>query len=260
MPTLILLRHGESEWNAENLFTGWVDVDLTPVGEEQARRSGKMLREAGLLPSALHTSVLTRAVRTGTIALAAAGRAHVPTRRSWRLNERCYGALQGRDRRAIRAQYGEERFRLWRRSYDVAPPPLEVGGEWDVSTDPRYAGLAPDLVPRTESLADVMARLLPHWYEAIVPDLREGRTVLVTAHGNSLRALVAHLDRLTREEVLDLNIPTGMPLRYELDGRMRPIARGGRYLDPEAAARAAEDVANQGAPQPTERDRAGAIR
>jgi 2,3-bisphosphoglycerate-dependent phosphoglycerate mutase len=245
LPTLILLRHGESDWNAENRFTGWVDVDLTPHGEEQARRSGRMLRDAGLLPAALHTSVLTRAIRTGAITLRAAGRAGVPTRRHWRLNERCYGALQGRDRRAVRAEHGEEQFRVWRRSYDGAPPPLPRGSEWDVSADPRYAGVP---VPRTESLADVVARLLPYWTDVIVPDLREHGTVLVAAHSNSLRALVAHLDRLSHEEVLDLNIPTGMPLHYHLGGDLRPRVRGGRYLDPDAARRAALEVARQGLP------------
>jgi 2,3-bisphosphoglycerate-dependent phosphoglycerate mutase len=189
--------------------------------------------------------VLRRAVRTGAIAMAAARRAQAPKRHDWRLNERCYGALQGRERRAVRAQYGDERYRMWRRSYDAAPPPLEPGSEWDTTADPRYAALAPGIVPRTESLADVVARLLPYWREAIVPDLRQG-TVLVTAHGNSLRALVAHLDRLSRDEVLGLDIPTGMPLRYDLDGSMSPLVRGGRYLDPEAARKAAAEVANLG--------------
>jgi 2,3-bisphosphoglycerate-dependent phosphoglycerate mutase len=243
MPTLLLLRHGESRWNSENRFTGWVDVELTLRGEEQARRSGDLLREAGLLPAVQHTSVLTRAIRTGAIALAAAGRPRIPVLRHWRLNERCYGALQGKDRRTALAQYGEELFQLWRRSYDVPPPPIAPGSAWDVSNDPRYAGLT---VPPTESLRDVVARLLPYWYDAIVPDLRARRTVLVTAHGNSLRALVAHLDGLSREEVVGLNIPTGMPLHYDLDEDMAPTVRGGRYLDPETAARAAVEVANQG--------------
>jgi 2,3-bisphosphoglycerate-dependent phosphoglycerate mutase len=238
-----LLRHGESDWNAGNRFTGWVDADLTPHGVAQARRSGRMLRAAGLLPAALHTSVLVRAVRTGAIALEAAGCTGVPTRQHWRLNERHYGALQGRDRRAVVAEHGEELFRIWRRSYDVAPPPLAPGSPWDVSADPRYAGLP---VPRTESLADVAARLLPYWRDVVVPDLWAHGTVLVAAHSNSLRALVAHLDRLSREEVLDLNIPTGMPLRYDLDDSLRPRTRGGTYLDPEAAQRAALEVARQG--------------
>jgi 2,3-bisphosphoglycerate-dependent phosphoglycerate mutase len=246
MQTLVLLRHGESEWNSKNLFTGWVDVDLTPVGEEQALRSGRLLRATGLLPTAVHTSVLTRAVRTSTLALEAAGRAWVPATRHWRLNERHYGALQGRDKKATLRKYGEEQFQLWRRSYDAAPPPVESGDQWEVSNDPRYAGLPRDLMPRTESLADVMTRLLPYWYDVIAPDLRVGRTVLVVGHSNSLRALVAHLDRLSHEEVMTLNIPTGIPLRYELDEDLAPVARGGRYLDPDAAAVAAEEVANQG--------------
>jgi 2,3-bisphosphoglycerate-dependent phosphoglycerate mutase len=244
--TLILLRHGESEWNSKNLFTGWVDVDLTPYGEEQARHGGRMLREAGLLPTVVHTSLLTRAVRTGNIALEVAGRVWIPARRHWRLNERHYGALQGKEKSAILQEYGEERFRRWRRSYDAAPPPIRPEDEWQVTSDPRYAGPARGLLPRAESLADVIARLLPYWYDVIVPDLRAGQTVLVVAHSNSLRALVAHLDRLSPEEVLSLNIPTGIPLRYELDEDMAPVERGGRYLDPEAAAVAAQEVADQG--------------
>jgi 2,3-bisphosphoglycerate-dependent phosphoglycerate mutase len=246
MRTLLLLRHGESEWNASNRFTGWVDVDLSRAGEEQARRSGRLLHEAGVPPTVLHTSMLTRAIRTGSLALEAAGRAWVPVRRSWRLNERCYGALQGRDRREVRAEYGDELFRLWRRSFDVPPPPLEEGSPWETSADPRYAGLPRDLMPRAESLAAVAARLLPYWSDAIVPDLQAGHTVLVTAHGNSLRALVAHLDRLSPAEIMSLNIPTGMPLRYDLDEQWAPTVRGGTYLEPEAAAKAAVAVAGQG--------------
>jgi 2,3-bisphosphoglycerate-dependent phosphoglycerate mutase len=246
MRTLLLLRHGESEWNASNRFTGWVDVALSAAGEEQARRSGRLLREADLRPTVLHTSLLSRSIRTGSLTMEAAGRAWAPVRRTWRLNERCYGALQGRDRKAVRAEFGDAQYRLWRRSFDVPPPPLEPGSDWDASADPRYADLPRDLVPRTESLADVRRRLLPHWYDAIVPDLAAGHTVLVAGHGNSLRALVAHLDRLSPEEVMDLNIPTGMPLRYDLDGRWAPTVRGGSYLEPEAAAQAAGAVAAQG--------------
>ena len=246
MPTLVLLRHGESAWNSSNRFSGWVDVDLTAAGEEQARHSGRRLDDAGLLPDVLHTSVLTRAVRTGTLALDAADRGWIPTRRSWRLNERCYGALQGLDRTAVRERYGTEQYTLWRRSYEGTPPPLPLGSEWDVSADPRYDALPPALVPRTESLADVGARLLPYWYDTIVPDLRTGQTVLVVAHGNSLRALVAHLDRLSPSEILRLDIPTGMPLVYRLDAGLRPTVRGGGYLDPVAAAAAAVQVAAQG--------------
>ncbi|MGW0628668.1 2,3-bisphosphoglycerate-dependent phosphoglycerate mutase [Streptomyces sp. NPDC002758] len=233
MRTLILLRHGESAWNARNLFTGWADVDLTPWGEQQARRSGELLRAAGLLPAAVHTSVLTRAVRSAALVLEAAGLSQVPVARDWRLNERHYGALQGRDKSDVLGEYGEERFRLWRRSYDVAPPPAT-----GTPHDPA--------LPRTESLADVTTRLLPYWHDHIAPDLRAGRTTLVVAHSNSLRALVAHLDRLGREELLGLNIPTAMPLRYDLDERLAPVVRGGRYLDPRAAAAAAAEVADEG--------------
>jgi 2,3-bisphosphoglycerate-dependent phosphoglycerate mutase len=246
MSTLVLLRHGESEWNSKNLFTGWVDVDLTAVGEEQARSGGRLLREAGVLPTVLHTSLLTRAIRTSTLALEESGRSWLPVRRSWRLNERHYGALQGKDKKQTLEAYGEEQFMLWRRSYDVPPPALERGSEWDNAGEDRYAGLAPELVPATECLADVVDRMLPYWYDAIVPDLRAGETVLVAAHGNSLRALVMHLDGLTREQVIGLNIPTGQPLRYDLDDQLQPVVPGGTYLDPEAAAAAAAAVANQG--------------
>jgi len=246
MATLILLRHGESDWNKKNLFTGWVDVDLTELGEEQARLGGLELAKAALLPTVLHTSLLTRAIRTANIALEACGRSWVPVKRHWRLNERHYGALQGKDKAETLATYGEEQFMLWRRSYDVPPPPIEAASEWDNASDLRYGKLARDLVPATECLADVVDRLLPYWYDAIVPDLRAGETVMVAAHGNSLRALVAHLDGLTKEQVVGLNIPTGQPLKYELDEDLRPTVAGGEYLDPEAAAAAAAAVANQG--------------
>jgi 2,3-bisphosphoglycerate-dependent phosphoglycerate mutase len=246
MPTLVLLRHGESDWNNKNLFTGWVDVDLTDKGEEQARLGGLELLKAGLLPTVLHTSLLTRAIRTANIALDSCQRAWVPVKRHWRLNERHYGALQGKDKKATLEQYGEEQFMLWRRSYDVPPPPIERGSEWDNATDLRYAKLARDLVPATECLKDVVERLLPYWYDDIVPDLRAGEVVMVAAHGNSLRALVKHLDGLSDEEVVALNIPTGQPLKYELDDELQPVVKGGEYLDPEAAAAAAAAVANQG--------------
>ncbi|MGY6022776.1 2,3-bisphosphoglycerate-dependent phosphoglycerate mutase [Streptomyces spinosirectus] len=246
MRTLILLRHGESAWNSKNLFTGWIDVDLTSRGEDQARDSGQLLRAAGLLPQSVHTSALTRAVRTAALALAAAGHPPATIARHWRLNERHYGALQGREKSEILREFGEERFRLWRRSYDEAPPPAPAGGTGDMAHDAHGADLPREPLPRTESLADVTARLLPYWHEAVAPDLRAGRTVLVVAHSNSLRALVAHLDRLGREELLDLNIPTGMPLRYDLDEDLVPLLRGGRYLDPHAAAEAAAEVAEQG--------------
>jgi 2,3-bisphosphoglycerate-dependent phosphoglycerate mutase len=244
--TLVLLRHGESEWNAKNLFTGWVDVDLNSKGEAEARRGGELLKENELLPDVVHTSVLRRAIRTGEIALDAADRHWIPVRRSWRLNERHYGALQGKDKKQTLETYGEEQFMLWRRSYDTPPPPIADGDEWSQADDPRYATLPPELKPRTECLKDVLDRALPYWYDAIVPDLLAMRTVLVAAHGNSLRALVKHLDGISDEAIAKLNIPTGIPLRYDLDENMRPTIVGGAYLDPEAAKEAAAAVANQG--------------
>ncbi len=246
MSTLVLLRHGESEWNSKNLFTGWVDVGLTAKGEEQARDGGRLLREAGLLPTVVHTSVMTRAIRTAELSLAACDRSWIPVARHWRLNERHYGDLQGKDKAQVREQYGEEQFMLWRRSYDTPPPPIEVGSAWDVSGDDRYRLLAAELVPRTECLADVLERMLPYWYDRIVPDLRAGQVVLVAAHGNSLRALVKHLDGLSEDAVVGLNIPTGQPLRYDLDDDLRPLVVGGTYLDEVAATAAAEAVAKQG--------------
>jgi 2,3-bisphosphoglycerate-dependent phosphoglycerate mutase len=244
--TLVLLRHGESEWNQANLFTGWVDVPLSDTGRVEAARGGQLLVETGLLPDICHTSVLTRAITTAELALAAADRRWIPVRRSWRLNERHYGALQGKDKAQTLAEYGEEQFMIWRRSYDTPPPPIEPGSEFAQDGDPRYAALPPEIRPATECLADVVVRMLPYWYDAIVPDLRSGATVLVAAHGNSLRALVKHLDGMSDEEVVGLNIPTGVPLRYDLDDDLRPIKPGGEYLDPEAAADAIEAVKNQG--------------
>ncbi len=243
--TLVLLRHGESEWNAKNLFTGWVDVGLTEKGVAEAVRGGELLRDAGLVPDVVHTSVLRRAIRTAELSLDAADRSWVPVQRSWRLNERHYGALQGKDKAAVRAEFGDEQFQRWRRSYDLPPPPLPDDDEWSQVGDPRYRDLL-EIVPRTECLADVVHRMLPYWYDGLVPDLRLGRTVLVAAHGNSLRALVKHLDGLGDQEVVGLNIPTGVPLRYELDEAMRPVRPGGDYLDPEAAAASIEAVKNQG--------------
>ncbi|GAA1998517.1 phosphoglyceromutase [Catenulispora subtropica] len=243
---LILLRHGESEWNAKNLFTGWVDVNLTPKGEAEAVRGGELLRERDLLPDVVHTSVQKRAIRTAQLALEAADRHWIPVRRSWRLNERHYGALQGKDKAATLAEFGEEQFMLWRRSYDVPPPPLPVDDEYSQFHDARYAELPIELRPQTECLKDVVARMLPYWYDAIVPDVRLGRTVLIAAHGNSLRALVKHLDGISDEEIAGLNIPTGIPLLYTLDADLRPTVRGGEYLDPAAAAEAIEAVKNQG--------------
>ena len=243
---LVLLRHGESEWNAKNLFTGWVDVDLTANGEAEARRGGELLKARGVLPDVLHTSVLRRAIRTANITLDVADRHWLPVRRSWRLNERHYGALQGKDKKQTLAEFGEEQFMLWRRSYDTPPPPIDPGDEFAQTGDPRYADLPPELLPATECLKDVLGRFLPYWYDAIVPDLRLGRTVVVVAHGNSLRALVKHLDGISDDAIAGLNIPTGVPLLYELDDALRPVAAGGEYLDPDAAAAAIEAVKNQG--------------
>ncbi|MFY1634414.1 phosphoglyceromutase [Solwaraspora sp. WMMB335] len=244
--TLVLLRHGESEWNAKNLFTGWVDVDLTAKGEAEARRGGELLAQHNLLPDVVHTSVLKRAIRTSELALHTADRGWIPVRRSWRLNERHYGALQGKNKKQTLEEYGEEQFMLWRRSYDTPPPPIADDDDWSQVGEPRYRELPPELMPRTECLADVVKRMLPYWYDAVVPDLLAGRQVLVAAHGNSLRALVKHLDGITDEAIAKLNIPTGIPLRYDLDGALRPINAGGDYLDPEAATEAAAAVASQG--------------
>ena len=243
---LILLRHGHSEWNEKNLFTGWVDVDLAEQGVEEALRGSDLLRDAGLLPDVLHTSLLRRAIRTAQIVLDGIDRHWIPVRRSWRLNERHYGALQGKDKKATLEEYGEEQFMTWRRSYDVPPPPIDDDNEFSQAHDPRYASLPPELAPKTECLADVLDRMLPYWYDAIVPDLLDGKTVLVTAHGNSLRALVKHLDDIGEDEITGLNIPTGIPLLYELDADLKPVKRGGTYLDPAAAEEAIAAVANQG--------------
>jgi 2,3-bisphosphoglycerate-dependent phosphoglycerate mutase len=243
--TLILLRHGESEWNARNLFTGWVDVALSDKGRDEAVSGGKQLVEHDLLPDVVHTSLLRRAITTANLALDVADRHWIPVRRSWRLNERHYGALQGKDKKQTLEQYGEEQFMTWRRSFDVPPPPIEDDDEWSQAGDPRYADLGEEM-PRTECLKDVIDRFLPYWEGSVVPDIAAGQTVLIAAHGNSLRALVKHLDGISDDDIAGLNIPTGMPLVYELDPQMKPVERGGRYLDPEAAAAAAEAVANQG--------------
>ena len=243
--TLVLLRHGESEWNAKNLFTGWVDVDLTDKGRAEAVRGGELLVGAGLLPDVVHTSLQRRAITTAHLSLDAADRHWIPVKRSWRLNERHYGALQGKDKKQTLEEYGEEQFMLWRRSFDTPPPPIDDGSEFSQASDPRYADLGADM-PRTECLKDVIVRFLPYWEGEIVPDLRSGKTVLVAAHGNSLRALVKHLDGISDEDIAGLNIPTGMPLLYRLDDSMSPTVPGGEYLDPEAAAAAAAAVANQG--------------
>ncbi|GAB2780149.1 phosphoglyceromutase [Nocardioides salsibiostraticola] len=243
--TLILLRHGESDWNAKNLFTGWVDVSLTQKGREEAVRGGQLLAEAGVLPDVVHTSLQRRAINTAAMALDAADRHWIPVRRSWRLNERHYGALQGKDKKQTQEEYGQEQFMLWRRSFDTPPPPLDDDSEFSQVNDPQYADLGDDL-PRTECLKDVIVRMLPYWEGEILPDLRAGKTVLIAAHGNSLRGIVKHLDGISDEDIAGLNIPTGMPLVYELDDDFSPVTPGGRYLDPEAAATAAAAVANQG--------------
>ena len=242
--TLVLLRHGESDWNALNRFTGWVDVGLTDKGRAEAVRSGELIAEHNLLPDVVYTSLLRRAITTAHLALETADRLWIPVRRSWRLNERHDGALQGLDKAETKARYGDDQFMTWRRSYDTPPPPIERGSEFSQDSDPRYADLSGG--PLTECLADVVARFLPYFTDVIVPDLRSGKTVLVVAHGNSLRALVKHLDRMPDETVVGLNIPTGVPLRYELDAQLRPVVPGGAYLDPDAAAAGAAAVAGQG--------------
>jgi 2,3-bisphosphoglycerate-dependent phosphoglycerate mutase len=243
---LVLLRHGESEWNAKNLFTGWVDVPLNDTGRAEAARGAELLRARDVLPDVLHTSVLRRAITTAQLTLDGIDRHWIPVKRTWRLNERHYGALQGKNKKETLEEFGEEQFMTWRRSYDTPPPPLADDDEHSQFGDQRYADLPPELLPRTECLADVLHRMLPYWYDGIVPDLRAGRTVMVCAHGNSLRALVKHLDGMSEEAVVGLNIPTGIPLYYELDEDMAPTVPGGEYLDPDAAAAAIEAVKNQG--------------
>ncbi len=246
MATLILLRHGESDWNSKGLFTGWVDVALSDKGANEAANAGRLLAEAALHPDVVHTSVLKRAIQTANITLEVADLLWLPVRRSWRLNERHYGALQGKDKAQTRKEFGDEQFMLWRRSYDVPPPPIADDDPLSQSGDPRYAGLPSELRPRSECLKDVVGRLLPYWYDVIVGDLTAGKSVLVVAHGNSLRAMVKHLDGISDAAIAELNIPTGVPLLYELDEDFRPVTPGGHYLDPEAAAEAAKAVANQG--------------
>ncbi|BEP12659.1 phosphoglyceromutase [Acidothermaceae bacterium B102] len=244
--TLVLLRHGESEWNALNLFTGWVDVDLSEKGRAEATHGGRLIREAGIAPDVLHTSLLRRAIRTSQLALEEADLMWLPVKRSWRLNERHYGALQGKDKAATLEAYGEEQFMLWRRSYDVPPPSLDPSDSMNPVNDRRYADVPPEDLPLAECLKDVVNRMLPYWFDSIVPDLTAGKTVLVTAHGNSLRALVKHLDQVDDDTIVGINIPTGIPLLYTLDDDFQPVNPGGTYLDPEAAAIASAAVANQG--------------
>jgi 2,3-bisphosphoglycerate-dependent phosphoglycerate mutase len=249
VPDLVLLRHGESTWNAANLFTGWEDVDLSPNGENEARAAGRLLAgEPDLDLRVVHTSVLTRAIRTAELALAEAGRSWLPVRRHWRLNERHYGDLQGYNKKETAALHGAAQLKLWRRSYDVRPPALAPGDERHAAGDPRYREVPADALPLTECLADVVERVVPYWQDAIVPDLLaeggRGGAVLVAAHGNSLRALRKHLDGIADADIVDLEIPTGIPYRYQLDDDLRTI--DARYLgDPEAARAAAQAVAHQ---------------
>jgi 2,3-bisphosphoglycerate-dependent phosphoglycerate mutase len=250
VPTLILLRHGQSEWNLSGLFTGWVDVDLTAQGCDEARNGGRQLRDAGIKPTILHTSVQVRAIRTAELALDEMARKWIPVRRSWRLNERHYGALQGKNKKETAEEFGADQVKIWRRSYDTPPPPLSIDSP-ESGIDERYADLPRDVLPESECLRDVVERMLPYWHEAIAPDLRAGHVVLVAAHGNSLRALVKHLDGMSDADVVELNIPTGMPLVYELDADLAPtddvdaLGVKGRYLDPEGAAAAADAVKKQ---------------
>lgn len=243
--TLILLRHGNSLWNQQNLFTGWVDVDLSDQGRAEAKRAGELLAGSGYKPDLLYTSRLKRAIFTAQIALEAADRSWIDVKRDWRLNERHYGALQGKDKAQTLAEYGPEQFQTWRRSFDVPPPPIGDNDKYSQAHDERYADVSE--IPKTECLKDVLERMLPFWLSDIQPDLKSGKTVLVTAHGNSLRALVKHLDGISDEDIAELNIPTGIPLVYELDENFKPLVAGGKYLDPEAAAAGAAAVAAQGA-------------
>jgi 2,3-bisphosphoglycerate-dependent phosphoglycerate mutase len=241
--TLVLLRHGQSTWNQANLFTGWYESDLSEQGCNEAVQAGRLLDEAGIEPDVVHTSVQVRAIRTANLALDEIDRLWIPVRRSWRLNERHYGALQGKNKKETAAKFGDAKVKLWRRSYDTPPPKVRRDSPHHPANDPRYADLAPDVLPASECLKDVLVRMLPYWHDGIVPDLRAGRVVLVAAHGNSLRALVKHLDGISDRQIAGLNIPTGIPLVYELDDDLRPVQR--EYLDPEAAAAGAAAVAAQ---------------
>ena len=242
---LILLRHGESVWNAKNLFTGWVDVELSEKGLVEAARGGQLLKEANLLPDVLHTSLLKRAIDTAEIALKNCGRTGIPTKRSWRLNERHYGALQGKDKAATLKEYGQEQFQLWRRSFDVPPPAIADDDQYSQKNEAKYADLG-DLLPKTECLKDVVARVVPYLTGEVMDDLKSGKTVLITAHGNSIRAIVKYLDAISDKDIAGVNIPTGIPLLYELNEKFEPVTKGGRYLDPKAAADSIAAVANQG--------------
>ena len=241
---LVLLRHGQSTWNELNQFTGWVDVPLTDQGRKEAARAGELLKQENFLPDVVYTSLLRRAITTANLALETADRQWVPTHRSWRLNERHYGALQGKNKAQIREEHGDEKFMTWRRSYDTPPPMLEDSHEFSQYRDERYALLGEDL-PRTECLKDVVTRLVPYWYDNIVPELAQGKTVLVVAHGNSLRAMVKHLEGISDDAIAELNLPTGVPFVYEFDANLRPMGTA-RFLDPDAAAAGAAAVAAQG--------------
>jgi 2,3-bisphosphoglycerate-dependent phosphoglycerate mutase len=247
--SLVLVRHGQSTWNLEGLFTGWYDADLTEQGREEARSAGRAIADAALAPTVVHTSLQTRAIRTANLALEELDRLWLPVRRSWRLNERHYGALQGSDKKATSDTFGIDQVKVWRRSYDVPPPPLELDDERHPRFDPRYASLPVDVLPASECLADVVARMLPYWYDAIVADLRTGHTVLVVAHGNSLRALVKHLDGISDADIAELNLPTGVPIHYVLNDNLapaEPLSVFDRFLgDADAARAAAEAVARQ---------------
>src|SRR5262245_51941929 len=249
MPTLILLRHGESQWNLDNRFTGWVDVDLSSLGVEEGAEAGRLMLEAGLEPVVVHTSLQKRAIRTAELALHAMDRAWIPVRRSWRLNERHYGGLQGLDKKETADKFGADKVKIWRRAYATPPPELDAAAFAEQAEDPRYADLPRDLLPRTECLADVVERMMPYWYDDIVPDLEQHGSVLVAAHGNSLRALVKHLDGISDDDIVELNIPTGVPLGYEMSGGMQPakqVPLEDCYLgDPAAAKAKAEAVAKQ---------------
>lgn len=245
MPKLVLVRHGQSEWNEKNLFTGWVDVRLSETGQQEAKRAGELIKEAGIVADILYTSKLSRAIQTANLALDSADQLYVPVKRSWRLNERHYGALQGKDKAQTLKEYGAEQFQTWRRSFDIPPPDIEDDSKFTQVGDIRYKDIDPAVVPKTESLKLVIDRLLPYYQDEIAGDLLQGKTVLIAAHGNSLRALVKHLDNISDEEIAGLNIPTGIPLVYELDETLKPV-KPAYYLDPEAAAAGAAAVAAQG--------------
>jgi 2,3-bisphosphoglycerate-dependent phosphoglycerate mutase len=245
MKTLVLLRHGQSQWNKENRFTGWVDVPLSDEGEAEARRAGQLIKAEGIELDVAHTSLLKRAIKTLWLALEELDRMWIPQHKSWRLNERMYGALQGLNKAETAAKHGEDQVKIWRRSYDIPPPPVTADSEHWPARDPRYTGLAPNEIPASESLEDTVARFLPYWENTVAPELSSGKSVVIAAHGNSLRALVKHLDQISDRDIVELNIPTGIPLLYELDDQLKPM--NSRYLgDPDEARRKAEAVAKQG--------------